>query len=352
VAVGVFVAVAGRVLGPAGDVELLVDNIHVETHRLGLRHARNMVITSLACVSAGGALGPEAPLVSTNGTVGGVLARRLELSATQVRVLAITGMAAGFSVLFGAPLGGALFALEILHRRGLQYHEALIPAVVGAVTGLAVGSCTLALGLEPIWSFPAVGPLAPTDLLWAAAAGVVGAFGAALFATVSRGLCALTAHLPTMAKPVIGGVALAILGIISPWALTYGERQIDELPAAGLAVGALIGIAALKLLATTVTMATGWKGGFIVPLFFIGAALGLALHQAVPSTNLVVVMTALMVAWCVGATKTPLGSTVVVASMAGMMVLPTALIAAVISLLLAASVEVISSQRDLDNAVV
>ena len=51
------------------------------------------------------------------------------------RVLTIAGMAAGFTVLFGAPLGAAVFALELLHRRGLQYYEALLPAVLGSLAG-------------------------------------------------------------------------------------------------------------------------------------------------------------------------------------------------------------------------
>jgi H+/Cl- antiporter ClcA len=255
-------------------------------------------------------------------------------------------MASGFAVLFGAPLGGALFALEILHRRGLQYHEALIPAVVGAVTGLAVGSVALSLGLAPVWSFAPVGPLAPTDLLWAVAAGAVGAFGARLFRTLSSVLCAAGERLPLDLRPILGGALLAALGLLSPWALTYGETQLGELAGARLAVAALVAIAGLKLVATSVTMAAGWKGGFIVPLFFVGAALGTALHQAVPSTDETVVVTALMVAWCVGVTKTPLGATVVVASMAGTTVLPTALVAAVVALLLAGSVDVITSQRD------
>ena len=55
-----------------------------------------------------------------------------------MRVLTITGMAGGLTVLFGAPLGAALFALEILHRRGLQYYEALLPALIGSLFGYGV----------------------------------------------------------------------------------------------------------------------------------------------------------------------------------------------------------------------
>ena len=58
-------------------------------------------------------------------------------------------MAAGFTVLFGAPFGSAVFALELLHRRGLQYYEALVPAILASLSGYAVYVCVAAVGLGP-----------------------------------------------------------------------------------------------------------------------------------------------------------------------------------------------------------
>ena len=67
--------------------------------------------------------------MQTTGTVGHGDRQPAPTPTSQVvRILTITGMAAGFTVLFGAPLGSAVFALEILHRRGLEYYEALMPA--------------------------------------------------------------------------------------------------------------------------------------------------------------------------------------------------------------------------------
>jgi H+/Cl- antiporter ClcA len=137
-----------RVLGPSGNVELLVDNIHVLGGADDTRRLRSLIPTSLLCVGAGGAMGPEAPLVQTTGTLGTWVARRTGRAPSDVRVLTITGMAAGFTVLFGAPLGAALFALEILHRRGLQYYEALLPAIVGSLCGYGVYIALSGAGIE------------------------------------------------------------------------------------------------------------------------------------------------------------------------------------------------------------
>ena len=112
-AVGVAVAVITTVGGETGDVELMVDNIHVLGGAEDVKRLWPLIPASLLCVSAGAGMGPEAPLVQTTGTVGTWIGNRAGRPKIDIRILTITGMAAGFTVLFGAPLGSALFALEI-----------------------------------------------------------------------------------------------------------------------------------------------------------------------------------------------------------------------------------------------
>ncbi len=345
VAVGVAVALISRLMGSSGDVELLVDNIHVSGGAEDLRRLPSLIPISLLCVAAGGALGPEAPLVQTSGTVGSWLGRRAGLDAVGLRVVTITGMAAAFTVLFGAPLGAAVFALEILHRRGLEYYEALMPAVLGSLSGYAVYVLVTGMGLAPIWEFPDVGELHGVDLAWAVACGVVGAAVAFAFTYLNQGLRAAVRRVPPAARPACGGVVLALLAWVSPYALTFGEDQLGHIATTDVALRTLCVAAAAKLLGSSVTLSSGWKGGFIIPLFFIGACLGQAGHHVFPGTNAVVLMAALMAACNVGVTKTPLGSVLVVTEMAGMLLLPTTLIASVVALLLTSNVGLIESQR-------
>src|SRR5580700_4650080 len=171
VGVGGSVALLTHVLGTPGDVELLVNNIHVLGGPDDIRDLRSLIPISLLCISSGGAMGPEAPLVQTTGGLGSWLAGRWRVSVVDTRILTITGMAAGFTVLFGAPLGSAIFALEILHRRGLEYYEALLPAVLGSLSGYAVYMAITGLGLQSIWHFPPVGTLHGVDMAWALMAG-------------------------------------------------------------------------------------------------------------------------------------------------------------------------------------
>jgi H+/Cl- antiporter ClcA len=345
VAVGLSVAALVRMFGSPGDVELMVDNVHVLGGHDDVRALRSLVPVSLLCVAAGGALGPEAPLIQTTGTLGTVLAQRLGLDRTDTRTITITGMAAGFTVLFGAPLGAAVFALEILHRRGLEYYEALLPALIGALWGYGVYVVITGIGLEPVWQFPSALPLHAIDLALAVACGVVGAGVASAFTYTTVGLRRVVVAVPSGLRPAAGGLALGLLAAVSPFALTFAEAQLGEITTTSLAVHVLLLAAATKLVASAVTVASGWRGGFIIPLFFIGAALGQAAHGWFPGTNEWVLVSALMVACNVGVTKTPIGSVLVVSEMAGITVLPTTVIAAVVALLLTSNVSLIESQR-------
>jgi H+/Cl- antiporter ClcA len=295
-------------------------------------------------------MGPEAPLVQTTGGLGSWLASRRHVSMIDTRILTITGMAAGFTVLFGAPLGSAVFALEILHRRGLEYYEALLPAIVGSLCGYVVNVLVAGHGLVPVWRFPAIGTLHEVDLAWGAACGVVGAAIAVAFTYLTRVLQWAFRHLGAGARPLVGGLVLGGLAFWSPYALTYGEAQLNAIAATRAAASAFVVAMLAKLCGTTVTLSSGWRGGFIIPLFFMGASLGRFGHAVVPSANVVVLMAGLMAAANCGVTKTPLGSTLVVAEMAGLRLLPPVLIASVVSLLLTSEVGLIHSQREREGA--
>jgi H+/Cl- antiporter ClcA len=338
--------VIGRLLGSPGDVELLVDNIHVSGTAPAVRTLRSLVPMSLLTIAAGGAAGPEAPLVTTCGTLAGWLARVRRLSVDDARGVTIAGMASAFTVLFGAPLGSAVFALEILHRRGMQYTEALLPAIIGSLSGYACYVVVTGTGLAPAWHIPGVQQLHAVDLLWAAGAGIAGAAIAVAFTYVTLGLRRILRVVPHATRPVVGGLGLALLALWSPYALTFGEVQTGHVLAVRIGAGVLAVAIVAKLLATSLTVSSGWPGGFIIPLFFAGATLGQLTHHAFATAPVGVVCAALMVAANVGVTKTMLGSTLVVTEMGGIHLLPTTLLAAVIALLLTSEVGLIHSQRE------
>jgi H+/Cl- antiporter ClcA len=153
------------------------------------------------------------------------------------------------------------------------------------------------------------------------------------------------ARIPRDLRPVLGGLLLGASAFITPYALTNGEAQITHLTAVRLAGTTLLLAACMKLVASAVTVVTEWKGGFIIPLFFIGFCLARAVSSHLPHSDEWILAAALMTACNVGVTKTPIGSTLVVTEMAGLIVLPSTLIAAVVSLLITSNVGLIDSQR-------
>jgi H+/Cl- antiporter ClcA len=347
--VGLVVAVLVKLLGSPGDVELMVDNIHVSGTSTAVRMLRSLIPTSLLCIASGGGMGPEAPLVQTTGTLASWAATRAGLVVRESRVLTIAGMAAGFTVLFGAPLGSAVFSLELLHRRGLQYYEALLPAVLGSLSGYAVYVAATGTGLQPIWHLPAPASLHVGDLGWAVVVGIGGAVVAIAFTYSTAALRWISRRLPVMTRPLCGGLLLASLGLLSAYSLTFGEAQINEILGKHGGTVAFFALAALaKFAGTSVTLSFEWRGGFIIPLFFMGACLARALHGIVPSTEEAVLIAAFMAAANTGVTKTPLGSTLIITEMAGFHLLPTTLIAVIVSFALTSEVGLIHTQRERD----
>jgi len=343
-AAGAGIALITLALGNPGDVELLVNNIHVSGGRSDIRDLRSLLPVSLLGIAAGSAIGPEAPLVQTTGSIGSWVGLRLRLSEDELRLLTISGMAAGFTVLLGVPLGSAIFALEILHRRGLEYYEALLPALIGALSGFGVYVAITEVGLDPALHLPQPAPLGSSHLLLAVGLGIGGAVLAAAFTYGAQLLRAVWRRVPLAIRPILGGLALGGLAFASPYALTFGEEQINHIATVDLTVAALIGAGLVKLVGSALIVTAGWRGGFIIPLFFVGACFGAALADGF-DLDRGLCMTALMVATNVGVTKTPLGSTLIVAEMSGLTTLPTSLIAALVALLLTSRVGMIDTQR-------
>ncbi len=336
------------VLGDPGDSGVLIDSVHTEGGPPRTRALAALVPVSLLTIAVGGGIGPEPVLMQTTGTLATAVGRRFGANRVDLRVLTVTGMASGLTVLFAAPLGGAVFALEILHRRGLEYYEALVPACVGSLVSYGVYVLATGRGLGPEWPVPGGPPrLVPVDLLLGLCAGVAGAAVAHGFGLLIRGCRWLFGRVPSWCRPPVAGLALAVLGGVLPSSLTFGEAQLGRLVIASAVAGAmLVAVAVGHLLSAAITLAGRWKGGIIIPMFLVGYCLGrvTALWTG-PHGHSIVLAASMMVACNVGMTKTPLGSTLVVAQMTGLGNLPPLLIAALTSLVLSQRVTFVRGQR-------
>lgn len=355
---GLLVGLTLRTLGVPGEIAAVVDNIHLRRGRIDIRQTPSMVVASLVSIGFGGSAGPEAPLVQIIGSLGSLIGDRLRLYGTLVRTLTFCGMAAALGAFFGAPLGGALFALEIPHRRGLEYYEALIPALVSAFVSFEVFRA-LVPSHGVLYPFPDVPGVSLGTVLMGAGLGVVGAgLGVAfiaLFRTMGGALHRFEKYPVLLATA--GGLALGLLASALPSGLPatvlfWGEFETQKLvlaATAGLGKGAVSGLLLLalaKAVAIGITLHTGYRGGFIFPLFFIGAAVGLAI--ALASGGLVplsVGALCLMAALNVAVTRTPISTTVILATLSGTSMVPVIGAASLVSFLLTTPVSLIRTQR-------
>ena len=342
---GAVISLCLRLLGDPGSTEALVDGVHLTGGPSDLRRVPPLIPVSLLTISFGGGIGPEAPLVQLTGTLGGVFGRHTMTGLADRRTVTIAGMGIGFTVLFGAPLGGALFALEILHRKGMQYYEAILPALVSSGIGYLAYTGLTHLGIGPIWRFPEVHYVHWSEGGWAIALALLGAIMAIGFGYLLHYVHKAFSLIPSWTRPVIGGVIIGLIGWVQPLAIYFGETQLNTMVAAHLAAMTLLALIALKMLATTVTIGAEWRGGFIIPLFFLGATTGQFVAHFLkidPTLAMIVLMTSLNV----GVTKTPVSTPVLVTAMTGTGAIPALLIASVISMLVTARWTVIETQRE------
>lgn len=361
-AAGLVVGATIRRFGAPGEIAAVVDDIHLRHGRLDVRATPAMALTSFATVVGGGSLGPEAPLVQIIGSFASAIGDRLRLRDDEVRTLTLAGMAAALSAFFGSPLGGALFALEIPHRRGLEYFEALLPATVSATVSHFVFAAIVGDWGAPIAlaGSPRVGA---ATFAAAIAFGLVGALAGALFERVLRIVRSLLEPLEKrpIARASLGGLALGAIALpfVPPFPAMpffFGEHAIPSLLGASATLlethdrittaGLLTALAVAKLVAIALTVHAGFRGGFIFPLFFVGGAIGVAIATATgtavhPSLAALCTMAAVNVA----VTNTPLGTTIVVAGFADPPLRPFILTASLVAFAASSQVDVIRTQR-------
>lgn len=345
---GLLVGLSLYFMGLPGEVAFVVDQVH-DPGRIAMRQTPAMIVASLFSIVAGGSAGPEAPLVQVNGSIGGWLGTKLNLSLPTVRVLTFCGMSAALGAFFGAPLGGALFALELPHRRGLEYYEAIIPAVLSAILSFTVFRFSTGLSIGGMYHFESIPPLTLINLIEGAILGVVGAGVALLFVLIFRLVGYLTEplHHQTILLATLGGLSIGLIALVFPQTLFFGEKQIDTIIEQGASYGIplLLMIGLAKMLAISCTLHSGFRGGFIFPLFYIGAAVGLAIALGFPQIHPTISMVCMMAAVNVAITKTPLSTTVILSVIADTSMVPVIVIASFTSFLLTTQVSLITTQR-------
>ena len=251
-----------------------IDAFH---NKAGLIRARVPIVKTLASavtIGTGGSAGREGPIAQIGAGFGSLLATRLGLSAADRRILLVAGMAGGIGATFRAPLGGALFAVEVLYQNPEFEHEGLIPCIISSIVAYSLfGAVT---GWEPLLETPTFRFQYPPELLLylvlAVACAVLGVVYVRVFYGLQKWFRKL--RMPATLKPVLGGLGLGLLATGVPQVLGSGYGWVQAALYGHMAIWVMLVVALAKILATSLTISSGGSGGVFAPSLVIGAMLG------------------------------------------------------------------------------
>ena len=230
---------------------------------------------NIVTVGSGGSLGREGSLVRVGAAIGSLFGRRFRLGGNRLNILVGCGAAAGIAAAYNAPIGGALFALEVI--LGNFALESFGPIVVAAAIGTVISR-------HLISAYPAYTPPVHTTLvtgweLWHyLAMGILMGVASAIFIIALKGAEKGFGRIPIpdWTKPIVGFALVGVIAMRFPHVLGNGYdttnallREADALP-----LELIIFLPMLKLAATALTAGSGGAGGLFTPTLFVGSALG------------------------------------------------------------------------------
>jgi CIC family chloride channel protein len=296
-------------------------------------------VASVITIGTGGSAGQEGPIAQIGAGFGSFLARLLRLTPSERRLLMLSGAAGGIGAIFRAPLGGALFGVEILYSTTATESAALLPCLASSI--VAYSTFALFITPRPIFVVPPLSFHGLRDLPQFVSLALVCAPVGWLYVRVFYGMRDYVFHplpMPRHLKPALGGLLVGLLALAVPELMTggYGWLQWGALgmppdlamteqevfvPQMGMRL--LFLLALLKIVATGLTISSGGSGGVFGPALFIGGTLGGAVGQLLkswfPELGVEPAAFALvgMGGFFAGVAKAPLTSILMVCEMAG-----------------------------------
>jgi len=331
---GLFVsALMVKYLAPEAEgdgMEKLIETVHRNNAKVDPAVVPIKLIATVITIALGGSVGKEGPCAQIGAGLSSTISRLLSFDDNDRRKLVICGISAGFATVFGTPISGAIFGVEVLFVGTILY-DVLLPSFVAGIVGFQVSK---ALGItwfyHPILQVP---DFSSAFFLQISLAGVF--FGLCSFLLIETLMfvekVSKYAKVWNPLKGIGGGV------IVLMFALAFGTRYLGL----GLEVihETLTGSQVhfydfgMKILVTSVSLSFGGSGGIVTPIFFIGATSG-SLFGSFFGGNTEIFAAIGMVALLSGATNTPISASIMAAELFGTQLAPYAALACVISFLM------------------
>lgn len=301
-----------------------------------------ILISTVITHMYGGSAGREGAALQIGGSVGNFLGKFCNLDDTDKKIFVMSGMSAAFSALFGTPVAAAIFSIEVVSVGAMQY-SALVPCTIASLMASAVavrfGSVPEAFHIMNIVDFSSATAF-KTIILAGLCAGVSVIFCMVLH---NVGDFFRTRFRNPYGRIAVGGLIIVCLTIIIH-SLDYAGTGI-EIIARAIDYGEAKPYAfAFKILFTAITLGCGFKGGEIVPSFFIGATFGVVVGNIIGLSPSLCGAIGMVSVFC-GVTNCPISSLLIALELFGIEALPYFLLAIAISYMLSGYYSLYSTQR-------
>ena len=323
-----------------GGTNLVISAVH-SGDRIPLRMTPSIFISTALTHLFGGSAGREGAALQIGGSIGNKLGKLFRFDEKDTHVMIMCGMSAAFSTLFGTPMAAAIFPMEMVSV-GVMYYMALVPCVVSSLTahGIAVllgvaGESFHVSGIPALELIPAIQTI----------------FVASICAFLSIGFCVFlhkTEHLykkylkNRYLRIFIGGCAIVLLTVLvgSNDYNGAGMHTIEHAIEGHVVPEAFL----LKMLFTALTIGAGYKGGEIVPTFFVGATFGCLLGQFIGLGPSLCAALGMISLFC-GVTNCPISTLLISFELFGYEGMPYYLLAVAFSYMLSGYFGLYSSQK-------
>jgi H+/Cl- antiporter ClcA len=326
---GFIVALGYTKIGKKAETgnNLIIDEIHSPGGGVPLRMTPLILVSTLISHLFGASVGREGTALQMGGSLAAGYGKLFSINKDNTRILLIAGIAAGFGSIFGTPLAGGVFALEVLVIGRMQY-DALIPVFFASLLadqvcrawGIHHETYGIMAGLNSGFLSKSGIRLLAYAVLSGITFGLISRFFSELSHTIKKIFSSLIRYEPL--RPFLGGIIIIALTYFVGTTEYMGLSVVSKNQHGISLVGAFTpnGVSGYswlwKLIFTALALGSGFKGGEVTPLFFIGAALG---HAIAVTFGLPIDLFAALgfIAVFAGASNTPLACTLLGAELFG-----------------------------------